>query len=123
MVWHHSLPLINSFNKTEAAVFPCRLCFLGVSRFISLICLVSFVEEKVCGSRGSFYRKAYAVIMEVLIKNNSLSDLLFKTRLLFIHSFIYLMHQTHKQCRNTNITYFSLKKTFYNYKRTLKKCG
>ena len=27
-VWHISLPLMDSFNKTEAAVFPCWLCFL-----------------------------------------------------------------------------------------------
>ena len=36
MVWHHSLLLMNSFNKTEAAVFSCRLCFLGAFPFISL---------------------------------------------------------------------------------------
>ena len=28
VVLHHSLPLMNSFNKTEAAVFSCMLCFL-----------------------------------------------------------------------------------------------
>jgi len=39
VVWHHSLPLMNSFNKTEAAVFSCRLCFLRVFPFISLISL------------------------------------------------------------------------------------
>ena len=27
VVWHHSLLLINGFNKNEAAVFSCRLCF------------------------------------------------------------------------------------------------
>ena len=36
MVWHHSLLLMNSFNKTEAAVFSCRLCFLRAFPFISL---------------------------------------------------------------------------------------
>jgi len=36
-VWHLSFPLINRFNKTEAAVFPCRLCFLRAFLFISLI--------------------------------------------------------------------------------------
>jgi len=36
-MWHHSLLLMNSFNKTEAAVFSCRLCFLGAYPFISLI--------------------------------------------------------------------------------------
>jgi len=37
VVWHHSLLLINSFNKTEAAVFSCRLCFQRVFLFISFI--------------------------------------------------------------------------------------
>jgi len=36
-VWHHSLLLMNSFNKTEAAVFSCRLCFLRAFPFISLL--------------------------------------------------------------------------------------
>ena len=40
MVWHHSLLLMNSFNKTEAAVFSCRLCFLRAFPFISLVSLV-----------------------------------------------------------------------------------
>jgi len=40
VVWHHSLPLMNSFNKTEAAVFSCRLCFLRAFPFISLIFIV-----------------------------------------------------------------------------------
>jgi len=31
------LPLMNSFNKTEDAVFPCRLCFLKVFTFLNLI--------------------------------------------------------------------------------------
>jgi len=37
VVWHHSLLLMNSFNKTEAAVFSCRLCFLRAFPFISFI--------------------------------------------------------------------------------------
>jgi len=40
VVWYLSLPLINSFNKTEAAIFPCRLCFLRGFSFISLIYFV-----------------------------------------------------------------------------------
>ena len=36
MVCYHSLLLMNSFNKTEAAVFLCRLCFLRAFLFISL---------------------------------------------------------------------------------------
>jgi len=34
VVWHHSLLLMNSFNKTEDAVFSCRLCLLWA--FLSL---------------------------------------------------------------------------------------
>jgi len=37
VVWHLSLPLINGFNKTEAATLPCGLCFLRVFPFISWI--------------------------------------------------------------------------------------
>ena len=33
VVWHHSLLLMNGFNKTEAAVFSCRLCFFHFHRF------------------------------------------------------------------------------------------
>jgi len=33
-VWHHSVLLMNSFNKTEAAVCSCRLCFLRAFPFI-----------------------------------------------------------------------------------------
>ena len=40
VVWHHSLLLMNSFNKTEAAVFSCRLCFLKAFPFIILIILL-----------------------------------------------------------------------------------
>ena len=36
VVWHHSLLLMNSFNKTEDVVFSCRLCFLRAFPFISL---------------------------------------------------------------------------------------
>jgi len=39
VLWHHSLLLMNSFNKTEAAVFSCRLCFLRAFPFISLLLL------------------------------------------------------------------------------------
>ena len=37
VVWLLSLPRMNSFNKTEAAIFPCRLNFLKVFPFIGLI--------------------------------------------------------------------------------------
>jgi len=35
--WHISFPLMNSFNKTEAAIFECMLVILGAFPFISLI--------------------------------------------------------------------------------------
>ena len=37
VVWHHSLLLMNSFNKSEAAIFSCRLCFLRAIPFISFL--------------------------------------------------------------------------------------
>ena len=37
VVWHHSLLLMSSFNKTDAAVFSCMLGFLRPFLFISLI--------------------------------------------------------------------------------------
>ena len=39
VVWHLSLPLMISFNKTEAAIFPCRLCNLRAFPCISLLIL------------------------------------------------------------------------------------
>ena len=39
VVWHYSLLLMHSFNKTEADVFSCRLCFLKAFPFISLIAI------------------------------------------------------------------------------------
>jgi len=44
VVWHHSLLLMNSFNKTEAAAFSCRLCFLGDFPFNRLIFIVILIE-------------------------------------------------------------------------------
>ena len=35
--------LMNSFNKTEAAVFSCRLCFLMAFTFISLIVIKQYL--------------------------------------------------------------------------------
>ena len=37
VVRHHSLLLMNGFNKTEAVVFSCRLCFLRAFPLISSI--------------------------------------------------------------------------------------
>ena len=41
VVWHHSFLLMNGFNKTEDAVFSCRLSFLRAFPSISLIELVN----------------------------------------------------------------------------------
>ena len=49
VVWHHSLLLTNSFNKTEAGVFSYRLCFLRAFPFISLILLTTAVVKCLCG--------------------------------------------------------------------------
>jgi len=35
VVWHLSLPLMNIFNKTEAAILSCMLCFLGAFTFLN----------------------------------------------------------------------------------------
>jgi len=48
VVWHHSLPLMNSFNKTEAAVFSCKLCFLRAFPFISLMLSSDKVNSYIC---------------------------------------------------------------------------
>jgi len=37
VVWHLSLPLMNSFNKTATAIFPCGLCFPRAAPFIGLM--------------------------------------------------------------------------------------
>ena len=39
VVWQLSLPLMNSFNKTEAVIIQRRLCFLWAFHFLSLILL------------------------------------------------------------------------------------
>ena len=91
MVWHHSLPLTNSFNKTEAAVFSCRLCFLRAFPFISLnyvmitsrifilqsiwqnyylLCLKSLFSF--CGSRFNFKLILYTNITKICSKYNNL---------------------------------------------------
>jgi len=36
VVWHLLLPLMNSFNKTDAAIFMYRLRFHGAFPFLSL---------------------------------------------------------------------------------------
>ena len=52
VVWQHSLLLMNSFNKTEAAIFSCRLCFMRAFPFISLILLTTAGVQCLCGGCG-----------------------------------------------------------------------
>jgi len=49
VVWHIALFLMNSFNKTEAAIFPCRLCFLWAFLFISFILPTTAGGKCLCG--------------------------------------------------------------------------
>ena len=49
VVRHHSFLLMNSINKTEAAVFACRLCSLRAFHFISLILLTTAGVQCLCG--------------------------------------------------------------------------
>ena len=46
VVWHHSLLLMNGLNKSEAAVFSCRLSFMRAFSFISFF--VVFVFHLFC---------------------------------------------------------------------------
>ena len=48
VVWHHSLLLMNSFNKTKVAVISCKLCFQGDFPFISLIPTVTLWVARSC---------------------------------------------------------------------------
>jgi len=54
VVWHHSFLLMNGFNKTEAAVFLCRLCFLRAFSFVGLVLLTTAGVWCLCGGcKGS----------------------------------------------------------------------
>jgi len=62
---HHSLPLMNSFNKTEAAVFSCRLCFLRAFPFISFI--ITLKGTIIAEQHG--YILVYFLLVNLLKKN------------------------------------------------------
>jgi len=61
VVWHHLLPLMNSFNKTETAIFPCRLCFLGAfyafSVYINNIVLLTISNQHMTFRYHFFLKK------------------------------------------------------------------
>ena len=55
VVWHHLFLLVNSLNKTEAALFFCRLCFLRAFYLISLFTchvLTNFVSVALAILKG-----------------------------------------------------------------------
>ena len=63
VVGHLLLPLMNSFNKTEAAIFPWRLCFLRGFPFISLIIIFPVINceiKRVCSCSSSDKKTGYA---------------------------------------------------------------
>ena len=74
VVWHHWLLLMNSFNKTEAAVFSCRLCFLRAFPFIILDKTVANTcEVKYDSKYDNLYNKYSGLSYHVYIfiqKNN-----------------------------------------------------
>jgi len=67
---------MNSFNKTEAAVFSCRLCFLRAFPFISLVeqfnsSLKKMIEKGI--SHPHFYGDFLKKIKKVKYKTNGVS--------------------------------------------------
>ena len=68
------LILMNSFNKTEATVFSCRLCFLRAFPFISLILLFIVVVDNgvfnafVLSTLTVFTKVFYVVVFSPTIK-------------------------------------------------------
>jgi len=76
-----SLPLMNSFNKTEAAVFSCRLCFLGAFPFISLLWVEVYVSESdILGSTDQVRDSENMVSFET-VSFEQLEDNSFKYRI------------------------------------------
>ena len=48
-MWHHSLLLMNGFNKTEAAIFSCRPCFLRAFPFHQFNCSSTDDRKRLSG--------------------------------------------------------------------------
>ena len=62
-MWHYSLLLMNSFNKTEAAVFSCSLCFLVAFPFISLNKpFYRGIITLVCNCFGIYFGLKYCIV-------------------------------------------------------------
>jgi len=75
VVCHLSLPLINSFNTTEAAFSPCKLCFLRPFPFISLIVwfwiyIAMFSLLVILLTKASYHSESmYSTFTITLLKN------------------------------------------------------
>ena len=60
VVWRRQLLLMNDFNGAGAAVFSCRLCFMGAFPFVSFLLLL-------CKNTGTH---AHSIIASTLIQYN-----------------------------------------------------
>jgi len=74
VVWHLSLSLMNSFNKIEAAVFQCRLWFLGAFSFISLImtrkCTLQITQQYFTDVNSIIFYKCFLKRYRTIRVNN-----------------------------------------------------
>ena len=106
MVWHHSLLLMKSFNKTEAAVFSCRLCFLRAIPFISLIkhCILYYTNRKNLNSGVKRIFNIYDLdpdwgfreyVLDLSLPNNALTDTVSATIHLESEQLCYCLNQIH----------------------------
>jgi len=84
VVWHHSILLMNSFNKTEAAVFSCRLCFLRAFPFISsnILTTVKYYDELLPKVKNVHYvRKIW--LLKIWKKYNNIFNAIIAARTLY----------------------------------------
>ena len=84
VVQHHSILLMNSFNKTEAAVFSCKLCFLGAFPFISsnILTTVKYYDELLPKVKNvSYVRKIW--LLKIWKKYNNIFYAMIATRTLY----------------------------------------
>ena len=79
--------LMNSFNKTEAAVFSCRLCFMRAFPFISLFFLNTFIiHDDKCSHKKNDW-----------MSNNTYWSTLIQSVIIWLHLF-FLRHLGLKLC-------------------------
>jgi len=95
VVWHLSLPLMNSFNKTEAAVFSFRPCFV-------LVPMVEYMSCRPCQFSVYFLNK-YFLGSLYLFFNSSIHNVWFASFRWFVHMF-----QVNCVPRSLKVQWFSL---------------